>query len=90
MRIVEYDGGLGHVFEDENGMSAKKRRYRRASVILGWLSKSALPARYRHGIDEAFHQGGLAAAPFADYQNQGILAIHQSPQKTQALLDGLD
>jgi hypothetical protein len=43
------------MFEDENGMSAEQRRYRRARVILGWLFKSALGARHRNGIDEAFH-----------------------------------
>lgn len=90
MRIVEYDSRLRHVFKDEYGMSAKKRRHRRMRVILDWLFESALPARYRHGIDEAFYQGGLAAAPFADYQDQGISAGHQSLQESQALFDGLD
>jgi hypothetical protein len=90
MRIVEYDGRLRHVFKDEYGMSAKKCRQRRMRVILDGFSESALSARYPHGIDEAFHQGGFTAAPFADHQNQGVSAGHQSLQESQALFDGLD
>ena len=71
-------------------MRAKKHWHRRMRVILDWLSESALPARYRHGIDEAFHQVGFTAAPFADHQNQGVSAGHQSLQKSQSLFDGLD